>query len=85
MPRKPFTLSSTAIYLCNSSGLLEDFSGTSMMLKKERERTVRTRAGKYRFGWFKSMGSHEWHVGVEREDAVQQAYKFGETLPDVKA
>jgi hypothetical protein len=34
MPRKPFTLSSTAMYLCNSSGLLEDFSGTSMMSKK---------------------------------------------------
>lgn len=85
MPRKPFTLSSTAMYLCNSSGLLEDFSGTSMMSKKERERTVQKRARKYRFGWFLSGVGHEWHVGVEREAAVQQAYKFGETLPDIKA
>jgi hypothetical protein len=85
MPRKPFTLSSTAMYLCNSSGLLEDFAGTSMMSKKEREKIVQMRARKYRFGWFKSGKSHEWYVGVEREDTVQQAYKFGETLPDIRA
>lgn len=84
-PRKPFTLSSTAMYLCNSHGLLEDFSGTSMMSKKGRERTVHTRGGKYPSGWFSSAEGHEWHVGVERTDAVSQAYRFGQILPQVTA
>ena len=94
MPRKPWTVASTILYLCHSEGLLEDVSGTSMMGKQEREAVLRGRGGRYRFGWFKrptgtASGSEEedentteWVVGINRAENVTLPYVYGQTRPE---
>jgi len=78
MPRKLITISSTILNLYFGSRLLEDFADTSLLTRDQREKHVKSRLGRYRFGWFPGHGwDREWKVGVEREP-VPHAYKFGQ-------
>ena len=94
MPRKPWTVASMILYLCHSEGLLEDVSGTSMMVKQEREAVLRERGGIYRFGWFKrprgtaseseeeAEDRTEWVVGINLAEEVTQPYVYGQSRPE---
>lgn len=42
LPRKPYTLSSAILYLCNSTGLLEDVQGASVLSKEARDARLKT-------------------------------------------
>jgi hypothetical protein len=50
LPRKPLTISSTILYLCNSTQLLGDFANTSDLTSRQREASVRRIGRKYAFG-----------------------------------
>jgi hypothetical protein len=80
LPRKPLTFSSTILYICNSSNLLEDFENKSTLSQRQRVQTVRQRGGRHSFGWFTSR--EEWKVGIEREP-VPHPYKFGQITPNI--
>ena len=84
MPRKPWTLSSTIMYLCHSDVLLDDVKGMATMDKKERDRCLRARWVSYKFGWFEIESREEGRlgvVGVERDDKVTDAYLYKQMKP----
>lgn len=76
LPRKPTTLSSTILYLCNSTRLLDDFAGTSMLAKKTREAEVQAKGGEYLFGWF-DVGGGVPKLGIERKP-IRNRYVYGQ-------
>lgn len=84
MPRKPWTLSSTILYLCHSDVLLDDVKGKATMDKKERDRCLRANWVSYKFGWFEIDSKEEGKlgaVGVERDDKVTDAYLYKQMKP----
>lgn len=80
MPRKPATIASKLLYLCNSENLLAD-SRTLAPSVEGGEPMV----GRYSFGWFRNYGNNTgWVVGVDRRDELAVRYKFGETDPSAE-
>lgn len=82
MPRKPYTLSSTILYLCHSTDLLQDLKGLSMFSKEARDDQLEANGHKYAFGWIPSEDSSCATIGVERLEHVKRQFKYPKSDPD---
>lgn len=80
LPRKPYTLSSTILYLCHSEGLLQDLEGLSCATKKARDWRLERDGRTYGLGWIQHDGDQCCHVGIERLENIEAAFTFGKAL-----
>ena len=76
MPRKPHTLSSVILYLCHSNELLEDLKGMSMLSKRARDHRLTRINHSYRFGWILDEAKEYSHVGIDRVEKINAAFKY---------
>ncbi|KAK0636636.1 hypothetical protein B0T17DRAFT_86265 [Bombardia bombarda] len=83
MPRKPTTVISRLLYLCNSENLPADVRGSAPSQTTNGPKSV---TGYYSFGWLQHSLDGGWFIGVERRSeylAIQ--YRFGETEPSTES
>ncbi|KAK3376275.1 hypothetical protein B0T24DRAFT_523708 [Lasiosphaeria ovina] len=87
MPRKPTSLLSRLMYLCNSETLLAEVRANAPPSGVDEKQA----AGRYSFGWFREHendceegGEGSWFIGVERRRALAIQYRYGATEPSAE-